>query len=147
MLYLKYIGTGGTTFDYPVYEDLDNNLYFDTSFGNADTPTLYTGAFVDCFGEIRGEPDKAIIDIFEIAPEENTWEVPDRLHRREAAHSACILPLTRGCQGRETQHIQPPRRARFLQIVVCVCGDRQRNHAGWGIKRHCISCRGKHPAR
>ena len=75
MLYLKYIGTGGTTFDYPVYEDRDNNLYFDTSFGNNDTPTLYTGAFVDCFGEIRGEPDKAIIDIFEIVPEENTWEV------------------------------------------------------------------------
>lgn len=75
MLYLKYIGTGGTTFDYPVYEDKDNNLYFDTSFGNADTPTLYTGAFVDCFGEIRGEPDKAIIDIFEIVPEENTWEI------------------------------------------------------------------------
>ena len=75
MLYLKYVGTGGTTFDYPVYEDLDNNLYFDTSFGNADTPTLYTGAFIDCFGEIRGEPDKAIVDIFEIVPEENSWEV------------------------------------------------------------------------
>ena len=75
MLYLKYIGTGGTTFDYPVYEDQDNNLYFDTSFENADTPTLYTGAFVDCFGEIRGEPDKAIIDTFEIVPGENTWEL------------------------------------------------------------------------
>lgn len=75
MLYLKYIGTGGTAFDYPVYEDQDNNLYFDTSFGNVDIPTLYTGAFVDCFGEIRGEPDKAILDTFKIAPEENTWEV------------------------------------------------------------------------
>ena len=75
MLYLKYIGTGGTTFDYPVYEDQDNNLYFDTSFGNSDTPTLYTGAFVDCFGEIRGEPDKTIIDTFEIVPGENTWEL------------------------------------------------------------------------
>lgn len=75
MLYLKYIGIGGTTFDYPVYEDQDNNLYFDTSFGNADTPTLYTGAFIDCFGEIRGEPDKAIVNIFEIVPEENSWEV------------------------------------------------------------------------
>ena len=75
MLHLKYIGTGGTAFDYPVYEDQDNNLYFDTSFGNSGIPTLYTGAFVDCFGEIRGEPDKAIIDTFEIVPGENTWEL------------------------------------------------------------------------
>ena len=74
MLYLKYIGTGGTVFDYPVYEDQNKKLYFDITFGNK-IPTLYTGAYRDDFDEIQGEPNELLNLPYKVIVDENNWEI------------------------------------------------------------------------
>ena len=58
---VKYVGIGGSGVDYPCYEDDNGRLYFDTNFGRGNLD-LHTGAYMDEFGDICGEPDRRVID-------------------------------------------------------------------------------------
>ena len=56
-LTVKFVGFGGGFMEYPCYKDENEKLYFDINDGKNGLD-LYTGAYMDEFGDICGEPNQ-----------------------------------------------------------------------------------------
>lgn len=59
-LTVKFVGFGGGFMEYPCYKDENEKLYFDINDGKNGLD-LYTGAYMDEFGDICGEPNQPVV--------------------------------------------------------------------------------------